>query len=389
MKYFYTFLFLACILKHTEAQDITPPETINDLEVIHELHDGNGNNVVHHFNLSWTIPYDESSIVSYKVYNYNQLFTQIFCDNCNSATIEILNSNTNYCIKIAAVDSFGNEASLSNEVCLNTNYFYKELFISQYYENANNNKAIELSINYYALNEVIDLSEYDLRINIDGGASWSNPLSLSGNFSQDQTYTNSYVIINSDATNTDLINESDLSTNNEVLQFDGNDPIGLFKNGQLVDIIGNFNEGNNYFAQNVNLHRDTCSMHTTNTTPTVPSYDPTHWHENYAPCVDNINYTGIGYYAPCCLASTKDLTINTFKIFPNPITHSELKLTHSTPIYLNNIELYDINGKHIESFKMNYTNNQFLLDLPHLSKGVYFLKIFADNKTIIKKLIKN
>jgi hypothetical protein len=392
MKHLYTFLFLVCFLNHTQAQDTTPPEAINDLEVIHELSDEyQDGGATSFFNFSWTIPYDESTIVSYKIYNYDQYFTEFTCDNCDFYSLLILELNTDFCIRIAAVDDSGNEALLSNEVCLNSNYYYKELFISQYYENGNNNKAIELSINPYSFDEVINLSEYDLRINTNGGASWSSPLPLSGNFSQDYMYLNSYVIINSNATDTNLISEADLSTNSEVLQFDGNDPIGLFKNGQLVDIVGNFNGGNNYFAQNVNLQRRPCIVNIASATPSPVSYIPSDWiDDNYAECQNTfVNPIGIGVYSPCCLLSIEDITLETFKVHPNPITHSELKLTHSTPIYLNNIELYDINGKHIASFKMNYINNQFLLDLPHLSKGVYFLKIFADNKSVTKKLIKN
>ena len=391
MKYFYTFLFLVCILNHAEAQDTTPPEAINDLEV---TFDADGIEMVSALFLNWTLPFDDSDIVKYNVYNYDTFLYEINCNNCNSDIYPSVIENSTYCIKISAVDEYGNESSLSNEVCLDTNIYQynSELFISQYYQYANNN-ALEIAVLPSIYNESIDLSIFDLRINLDGGTTWSTPLSLSGNIINDgsdlDNENNTYVICSNTSTSSQLIDNADLITSSEVLQFDGNDPIGLFKNGVLVDIFGNFNNDNT-FAQNVNKVRDACFSFIPTTINSNGEYAPNFWIDYNSSCEHlTQTQTGLGRYTLCCLLSTKDIKLKAIKMSPNPITHSELKITHSTPIHLNNIELYDINGKHIESFQINYVNNEFLLNLPQLNKGVYFIKIYTDSKTVTKKLIKN
>jgi hypothetical protein len=42
------------------------------------------------------------------------------------------------------------------------------------------------------------------------------------------------------------------------MTFNGNDAVGLFKNGVLIDIIGTFNYGTANFAADVTLRRKNC-----------------------------------------------------------------------------------------------------------------------------------
>ena len=66
------------------------------------------------------------------------------------------------------------------------------------------------------------------------------------------------------------------------MAFNGNDPIGLFKNGQLIDVIGNFNSSS-YFGQNTTLVR--------NETVTAPNatYSTSEW-DGYSS--DTFNFLG-------------------------------------------------------------------------------------------------
>ncbi len=84
------------------------------------------------------------------------------------------------------------------------------------------------------------------------------------------------------------------------------------------------------------------------------------------------------------LLSTEHITLkNSISLFPNPIDdHLTIQLKSS--LNVKSIELYDLNGKNIQSVK-----NSEEIEWKSLTKGIYFLKIQLDNKTsILKKVIK-
>lgn len=141
-----------------------------------------------------------------------------------------------------------------------------DLFISEYVEGSSNNKYIEI---YNPTNEVIDLSAYAIDLNTNGGASWSkdgtgysNYSELSGTIAAKSTI----VYKNSNAT----IYQGEATVCNAI-NFNGNDPVGLFKNGVLIDIIGTFNGGSADFAKDVTLRRKS------NVTAPSSTYNASQW----------------------------------------------------------------------------------------------------------------
>jgi len=80
-----------------------------------------------------------------------------------------------------------------------------------------------------------------------------------------------FVIANSSA-NSSIRNQADVTTGSGIITFNGNDPVGLFKNNVLIDIIGNFNGGSSNFAQNVTLRRK-ASVTSPNTNYTESEWD--------------------------------------------------------------------------------------------------------------------
>lgn len=107
-----------------------------------------------------------------------------------------------------------------------------DLFISEYVEGSSNNKYIEI---YNPTNEVIDLSAYAIDLNTNGGASWSkdgtgysNYSELSGTIAAKSTI----VYKNSNAT----IYPGEATVCNAI-NFNGNDPVGLFKMESLSILL--------------------------------------------------------------------------------------------------------------------------------------------------------
>ncbi|WP_298763197.1 choice-of-anchor D domain-containing protein [uncultured Polaribacter sp.] len=103
-----------------------------------------------------------------------------------------------------------------------------ELFISEYIEGSSNNKFLEI---YNPTDAAINLSSYDLVSYVNGSATVSNTLPLSGTIAAQGTY----VIGNTQETLTVV---PDLSTGNGVMQFNGNDVVALRNSGVIIDVIG-------------------------------------------------------------------------------------------------------------------------------------------------------
>ncbi|PIE86104.1 MAG: hypothetical protein CSA05_02285 [Bacteroidia bacterium] len=127
-----------------------------------------------------------------------------------------------------------------------------ELFFSEYVEGKDNNKAIEIA-NFTG--EAVDLSAYTVKQSYNG-AGWGKiksgddprySLQLSGTLQSGDVY----VIAHAQA-NADILGKADLTLQYatqgngtpgcNVVSFTGNDALGLFKNGTLIDAIGVPNE---------------------------------------------------------------------------------------------------------------------------------------------------
>ncbi|MCR9253997.1 MAG: endonuclease [bacterium] len=122
-----------------------------------------------------------------------------------------------------------------------------ELFFSEYIEGSSYNKGLEIA-NFTGAS--VNLSGYSVFKQTNGAGSWGSELALSGSIADGDVY----VIVNSSASAT-MQAEADLVTGSGATTFNGNDPVALFKDGVLIDVIGTFNNTSNY-AQNVTLVRN-------------------------------------------------------------------------------------------------------------------------------------
>jgi len=139
----------------------------------------------------------------------------------------------------------------------------EDLFISEYVEGSSNNKAIEIA-NFTG--STVNLSTYAIKKQTNGAGSWSSGFNLSSSLNNE----NVYVVANSSASSS-VTSKANITTGNAALTFNGNDAVGLFKNGVLIDIVGTFNGGSSNFAKDKTLRRK-ASVSSPNTTYTIDEW---------------------------------------------------------------------------------------------------------------------
>ena len=74
------------------------------------------------------------------------------------------------------------------------------------------------------------------------------------------------------------------------------------------------------------------------------------------------------------------------RIFPNP-TKSELRI-ESGDLKIENIQVFDLAGKLVSSFSVPSQSQATVINISHLTNGIYFLKLKTDKGELIKKVIK-
>lgn len=325
--------------------------------------------------VTWTASTDNTAVTAYEVYVDGNLNAE---PSTNTYTINSLTSSTTYSIQVLAKDAVNNKSPLSTAVNGTTTdggtSTANELFFSEYVEGSSNNKAIEIA---NVTSSPIDLSVYSIKRNGNGGSTWSAPLNLSGTIAAGDVY----VIINGSAGIQKLIDEADYvhpnnsSTNNgEPINFNGNDPVGLFKNDVLIDIIGVFNGGSSNFAKDVTLRRKSSVVNPNTTFDKVNE-----WDEFAQDVVDNI---GIHNSAT---ASVTDNLLEKISIYPNPIANNTIFINNNSNIVIEEIVVYNINGQEVYRNSNEVDNKE--IKIKKLSSGTYFIKMKSDLGTIAKKLL--
>lgn len=114
-----------------------------------------------------------------------------------------------------------------------------DLFFSEYIEGSSNNKGVEI---YNPTSGTVDLSQYEIRNYFNGTGTLTAPsnyiLALSGSLAPGETY----VVVHASA-GTALAALADLvapssGTGGSAINFNGDDAVALYKNGTLIDVIG-------------------------------------------------------------------------------------------------------------------------------------------------------
>lgn len=219
-------------------------------------------------NLNWTASIDNIGVTGYNVYE-NEVLS--FVTVSTSQNVTGLSSATTYSFTVRAKDAAGNLSNASTAVVVTTNTSgggsgngtATELLISEYVEGSSNNKALEIA-NFTG--SAVNLSTYSLKRNTNGGSSWGSAFSLSGSLANGEVF----VVANTNASSS-VTSLANTTTSSAAITFNGNDPVGLFKNDVLIDIIGVFNGGSANFAKDVTLRRKA------DVSSPVTSYNTNEW----------------------------------------------------------------------------------------------------------------
>jgi endonuclease I len=323
--------------------------------------------------LSWTAGTDNIGIASYDIY-----VDGILKDSSTglTKTISGLTPSTTYSFYVIAKDFEGNVSPTSNSIsgtttAITTGGGASDLFFSEYVEGSGSNKVLEIA-NFTGA--PVDLSIYSLKKQSNGAGAWLAPNLLSGTLNNGAVFVAVDVAISNTCYALANANISyPGSTQSSPTGFNGNDPIGLFKNDVLIDIIGTFNGGNGNFAQDQTLRRKP-----TITAPNVVFNKALEWDQL---TIDTCN--NIGTHAITTL-STIEFTSDDFKIAPNPSNGNFDILFDGNEKY--SIEIYSSIGQKVYDKKDIKSN---AVSITSFSNGIYLVKFFKDSRTIVKKIVIN
>ncbi|SNR58356.1 Por secretion system C-terminal sorting domain-containing protein [Lutibacter agarilyticus] len=313
--------------------------------------------------LNWTAATDNVEVTSYEVFKDGVFLASIAP---NSYTAISLSSETTYNFTVYAKDADNNTSLVSNTLQVTTlkqQSGANDLFISEYVEGGGNNKAIEIA-NYTG--NTINLSIYSIKKQVNGAGSWVNELTLSGSLSNGNVYS----IVNSGAI-TALLNLANTTKNGAPIDFNGNDPVGLFKNGILIDIVGVINNSSD-FAKDQTLRRKSSVI-----APRT-DYTESEWDILGKDVID-----GIGSHATTL--SVYKFVADLFNVYPNPSKNNSITIRLSNN-EINTIQLFAITGQLIKSIKTpSSRDNKVMID--HIPSGVYLLKVKSDEAVATKRII--
>jgi endonuclease I len=318
--------------------------------------------------LSWTGSTDNVAVTGYNVYQGSTLKTTV---TGTTASITGLTAATAYTFSIKAKDAAGNLSAASNTVNVTTTASAgttTDLLFSEYIEGSSNNKALEIS---NTTGSTINLSIYSVKKQTNGAGAWSSGINLSGTLTTGKKFT----IVNSAISSTCYpASSANISTTATEMTFNGNDAVGLFKNGILIDIIGTFNGGTANFAADVTLRRKA-----TVTGPKTTFNRSGEWDT-----FTSDTCTNLGSKASLAAGKTAiSLDENLISIYPNP-SNGTFTIVNSNPEF--SIEIYNLLGQRV--FESKVINGISEINT-NLNQGIYLVKISDAAETSIKKIIIN
>jgi endonuclease I len=320
--------------------------------------------------LSWSTSTDNVAVTGYEIYMNSVLKTTVTTLN---TTISGLTASTAYTFYIKAKDAAGNKSASSNTVSATTNSSggtSTELLFSEYIEGSSNNKALEIANNTGAS---VNLSAYVIKKQTNGAGAWSTGLTLSGTLNNGSKFT---LVNSSIASSCYPTSSANISTTATELTFNGNDAVGLFKNGVLIDIIGTFNGGTANFAADVTLRRKS-----TITAPSTTFNLAAQWDSFTTDSCTNLGSKISTKVSKEEIVAEPD----GISLYPNP-SNGEFTVYYNNSGKTYAVEIFSMLGQTV-FIKENITQSSVLIS--NIPKGIYLVKITDDTKSTNKKIIIN
>ena len=324
------------------------------------------------FKITWDPSTDNTEVIHYNIYMDNIFYDMI---NISSYTVYDLTASTTYSVTLEAVDGLNNTSAQSVPVNATTtdgnSNTTMELLISEYVEGSSNNKAIEIA---NLITSPVELDGYNLRRDSNGGGEWSERFDLTGTINVGDVI----VIINANANSQILLDQADIVVENnqstnygEPLNFNGNDPVGLFKDDVLIDIVGEFGGGSSNFAKDKTLRRKSTVVE-----PNINFDLNNEWEIFPMDTFDDIGGTHL-------TLSIEEEQWKQLSVYPNPTSDDFLNIKFSQDV---KVEVFSIFGKKLIHTNINQSDS--ILDISTLSKGVYVIKVSHKGLSISTKIIK-
>lgn len=327
--------------------------------------------------VAWNASTDNVGVTGYNVYSNGVLKTTV---TGLTATITGLTASTSYNINVTAIDAAGNTSASSNTIAVTTNSSggtggtATDLLFSEYIEGSGNNKALEIANNTGAS---VSLSAYTIKKQTNGAGSWSTGLALSGTLASGSKFT---IVNSSMASSCYPTSSANISTTATELTFNGNDAVGLFKNGVLIDIIGTFNGGTANFAIDVTLRRKS-----TVTAPSTTFNLTSQWDSFTTDTCSNLGAKLVKDTTTLETATETTLDYKGIILYPNP-SNGNFTIYFNTIEAPYSIEIISILGQKVFE-KSNITDS--LSTINNLPKGIYIVRINKGSETFNKKIIIN
>ncbi len=316
--------------------------------------------------LDWDISSDDTAVTGYDIYVDGSLNSS---SATNSHTVTGLTASTTYSFTVLAKDAANNMSAQSSAIDGTTiagSSGGTELFFSEYVEGGGNNKVLEV-VNITGT--TVDLSTYTIKKSVNGSASWDSTI-YSFPASAQVTNEDVYVVSNSSVAAPCTISPDD-STGSSVFQFNGNDPVGLFNNDILIDVIGTLDGGSSNFAINTTLVRKS--------SVNVPSvtFDINDW-DTYSQddCSDIGSHTVV-------LSVKENTFLSEIKIYPNPTNGNDLNISASQNL---SIEVFNLLGKQVLTDTIS--TNKTKIDISSLNAGIYLIRLSYEDGSTTRKFIK-
>ncbi|MCF6133136.1 reprolysin-like metallopeptidase [Flavobacterium wongokense] len=312
-------------------------------------------------NLSWTASTDNVAVTGYDVYQGGSLIGST--TTATTYAVTGLTASTAYTFTVRAKDAASNvsaDSNTANVTTLANSSNATDLMFSEYIEGSSNNKALEIANNTGA---AVSLSIYTVKKQTNGAGAWSTGITLSGTLNNGAKF----VMVNSSIALACYNSASaNISTAGNEMTFNGNDAVGLFKNGVLIDIIGTFDGGTANFAIDVTLRRKTTVL-SPNTTFNLAG----EWDSFATDTCGGLNSR----------PSDASANMNNVKLYPNPVKGDYLNISDSE-----NASYRILNALGQQIAKGTVQNGQ--ISVSGLTTNMYLLEIEKNGQIVVKRFVK-